>query len=205
MTQRPRPIGVIKDFLPTLHLPPQQASGGDEEEGIDGVGPTGRIGKRLIRGEVLAENRRSCVTDSVDDCCHHISNRQDGDNGEQSEGGDLREFPRLAPFDTLLQWHANEPMRSTHTRRAPPVYLPESTGSVSRRYRWCGLSWAVAAPMTGVPLSAVGCLFAVFLVLALIFAGVGFVIHVLWIVAAVFFVFWLAGFAFGKGRRRAGR
>jgi hypothetical protein len=45
----------------------------------------------------------------------------------------------------------------------------------------------------------------VFLVLAMIFAGVGFVIHVVWILSAVFFVFWLAGFAFGKGRRRAGR
>jgi len=53
--------------------------------------------------------------------------------------------------------------------------------------------------------SGVGCLVAVFLVVALIFAGFGFVVHVLWIVAAVFFVFWLAGFAFGRGQRRARR
>ncbi|HXQ61518.1 MAG TPA: hypothetical protein VN796_04240 [Acidimicrobiales bacterium] len=50
-----------------------------------------------------------------------------------------------------------------------------------------------------------GCLVAVFLLLALVFAGVGFAVHLLWIIAAVFFVFWLAGFAFGRGQRRAGR
>ncbi len=50
-----------------------------------------------------------------------------------------------------------------------------------------------------------GCLVALFLLLALVFAGVGFVAHLLWIVAIVFFVFWLAGFAFGRGQRRAGR
>ena len=44
-----------------------------------------------------------------------------------------------------------------------------------------------------------------FLVLAMIFAGVGFVTHIVWVLAAVFFVFWLAGFAFGKGRRKADR
>jgi hypothetical protein len=47
-----------------------------------------------------------------------------------------------------------------------------------------------------------GCLIAVFLLLALIFAGFGFVAHLLWIVAIFFFVFWLAGFAFGRGHRR---
>jgi hypothetical protein len=50
-----------------------------------------------------------------------------------------------------------------------------------------------------------GCLVAAFLLAALIFVGFGFVVHVLWIVAAVFFIFWLAGFAFGRGQRRAGR
>ena len=50
-----------------------------------------------------------------------------------------------------------------------------------------------------------GCLVVVFLVLAVVFAGVGFVVHLLWIVAAVFFVFWLAGFAFSRGMRRGGR
>jgi hypothetical protein len=46
-----------------------------------------------------------------------------------------------------------------------------------------------------------GCLVAVFLLLALIFVGFGFAVHLLWIIAAVFFVFWLAGFAFGRGHR----
>jgi hypothetical protein len=50
-----------------------------------------------------------------------------------------------------------------------------------------------------------GCLIVVFLVLAVVFAGVGFAVHLLWFVAAVFFVFWLAGFAFSRGRRRGGR
>jgi hypothetical protein len=50
-----------------------------------------------------------------------------------------------------------------------------------------------------------GCLIFVFLVLALLFAGVGFAIHFLWILAVVFFVFWLAGFAFARGGRRGSR
>jgi len=50
-----------------------------------------------------------------------------------------------------------------------------------------------------------GCLIVVFLLLALIFVGVGFVVHLLWIAAAVFFVLWLAGFAFARGQRRGGR
>jgi len=50
-----------------------------------------------------------------------------------------------------------------------------------------------------------GCLILVFLLLAVVFAGVGFVAHLLWIVAGVFFVFWLAGFAFSRGMRRGGR
>jgi hypothetical protein len=59
----------------------------------------------------------------------------------------------------------------------------------------------MAAPIVTV----VGCLIAVFLLLALIFAGFGFVVHLLWIVALVFFAFWLAGFAFARGQRRGGR
>jgi hypothetical protein len=31
------------------------------------------------------------------------------------------------------------------------------------------------------------------------------VVHLLWIIAAVFFVFWLAGFAFGRGHHRGAR
>ncbi|MDR3649698.1 MAG: hypothetical protein P4L20_11445 [Acidimicrobiales bacterium] len=50
-----------------------------------------------------------------------------------------------------------------------------------------------------------GCLIIVFLLLAVAFAGVGFAVHVLWFVAAVFFVCWLAGFAFSRGWRRGGR
>jgi hypothetical protein len=51
----------------------------------------------------------------------------------------------------------------------------------------------------------VGCLIVLFLFLALIFAGFGFVAHLLWIAAVVFFVLWFAGFAFARGQRRGGR
>ncbi len=37
------------------------------------------------------------------------------------------------------------------------------------------------------------------LLLVLLFAGLGFALHVLWIVAVVLFVIWLVGFALGKG------
>jgi hypothetical protein len=47
-----------------------------------------------------------------------------------------------------------------------------------------------------------GCLVAGFLLLALIFAGFGFAVHLLWIIAVVFFFFWLAGFAFSRGQGR---
>jgi len=50
-----------------------------------------------------------------------------------------------------------------------------------------------------------GCLVAIFLVLALAFAGFGFAVHVLWVVAVLFFVFWLAGFAFGRGQSHGRR
>jgi hypothetical protein len=50
-----------------------------------------------------------------------------------------------------------------------------------------------------------GCLVVVFLLLAIVFAGVGFAIHLLWIAALVFFVCWMAGFAFARGQRRARR
>jgi hypothetical protein len=50
-----------------------------------------------------------------------------------------------------------------------------------------------------------GCLLAVIFVGALALAGAGFAVHLLWIVAAVFFVFWVAGYAFGRGHRRADR
>ena len=50
-----------------------------------------------------------------------------------------------------------------------------------------------------------GCLVAVFLILALVFAGFGFAVHLLWIVAIISFVFWLAGFAFARGQRHGRR
>ena len=37
------------------------------------------------------------------------------------------------------------------------------------------------------------------LLLVLIFAGLGFAIHILWIAAAVLFVLWLVGFVVGRG------
>ena len=46
-------------------------------------------------------------------------------------------------------------------------------------------------------------LILVVLLLALIFAELGFAIHVLWIIAAVLFVVWLVGFALGKVRKSA--
>jgi hypothetical protein len=45
----------------------------------------------------------------------------------------------------------------------------------------------------------------VLLLLALIFAGVGFALHVLWIIAVIFFVAWLVGLAFGRGANRSSR
>jgi hypothetical protein len=42
------------------------------------------------------------------------------------------------------------------------------------------------------------------LVLVLLFAGVGFAVHFLWILAVIFLVFWLAGVALGRGES-AGR
>jgi ABC-type transport system involved in cytochrome bd biosynthesis fused ATPase/permease subunit len=51
----------------------------------------------------------------------------------------------------------------------------------------------------------VGCLVFLLLVLAVAFAGIGFAVHLLWILAAVFFVFWAAGYGFARGQRRAWR
>jgi multisubunit Na+/H+ antiporter MnhG subunit len=45
----------------------------------------------------------------------------------------------------------------------------------------------------------------VLLLLALIFGGLGFAIHALWIVAVVFLVAWIVGFAFGRGRSKSAR
>jgi hypothetical protein len=42
-------------------------------------------------------------------------------------------------------------------------------------------------------------LIVLLLLLVLIFAGVGVAVHFLWILAAIFAVFWLAGVALGRG------
>jgi hypothetical protein len=42
------------------------------------------------------------------------------------------------------------------------------------------------------------------LLLVLLFAGVGIAVHFLWILAVIFFIFWLAGVALGRGES-AGR
>jgi hypothetical protein len=41
----------------------------------------------------------------------------------------------------------------------------------------------------------------VLLLIALVLAGVGFAVHVLWIVAVVFLIAWLVGLVLGTGRR----
>ena len=40
------------------------------------------------------------------------------------------------------------------------------------------------------------------LLIVLLFAGLGFTLHVLWIIAAVFLVLWVIGFALGAWRER---
>ena len=43
------------------------------------------------------------------------------------------------------------------------------------------------------------------LLIALIFGGLGFVLHALWIVAVIVFVFWLAGWAMARGSHAGDR
>jgi hypothetical protein len=43
------------------------------------------------------------------------------------------------------------------------------------------------------------------LLLALVLGGLGFAVHVLWIVALVVFVVWLVAFAMGRGRAQGAR
>lgn len=40
------------------------------------------------------------------------------------------------------------------------------------------------------------------LLLVLLFFGLGFAVHVLWILAVILFVAWLIGLIFGRGERR---
>ncbi len=59
------------------------------------------------------------------------------------------------------------------------------------------LVWEVPLAGKGVTMGII----LVLLLLALIFAGVGFAVHVLWIVAIVLFAAWLVSLALGSGRR----
>jgi hypothetical protein len=43
------------------------------------------------------------------------------------------------------------------------------------------------------------------LLLVLLFFGLGFTLHALWIIAVIFFVFWLIGLAVGRGVSAGGR
>ena len=42
------------------------------------------------------------------------------------------------------------------------------------------------------------------LLVVLLFVGIGFAVHLLWIAAVIFFFIWLVGFALGRGETRAG-
>ena len=50
-----------------------------------------------------------------------------------------------------------------------------------------------------------GCLLIFMLLLAIAFVGAGFALHLLWVLAAIFFLFWVAGYAFGRGKDKASR
>ena len=43
------------------------------------------------------------------------------------------------------------------------------------------------------------------LLLVIVFAGLGFAVHVLWVLAAVLLVLWLIGFAVGRGENAGSR
>lgn len=43
------------------------------------------------------------------------------------------------------------------------------------------------------------------LLLALLFGGLGFAVHALWIVAVLVFLFWVIGFGFGRGASAGSR
>jgi hypothetical protein len=45
-------------------------------------------------------------------------------------------------------------------------------------------------------------LILIVLLLALVFAGLGFAIHALWIIAVILFVCWIVGFARSRGHAR---
>jgi hypothetical protein len=43
------------------------------------------------------------------------------------------------------------------------------------------------------------------LLAALILGGLGFAVHALWVIAVIVFIFWMIGFAFGRGASSGGR
>lgn len=43
------------------------------------------------------------------------------------------------------------------------------------------------------------------LLVALLFGGLGFAVHALWIIAVLVFVFWLVGFGLARGEAAGGR
>jgi len=43
------------------------------------------------------------------------------------------------------------------------------------------------------------------LLIALLLGGLGFAVHFLWIIAAIVFIFWLAGFGLARGEAAGGR
>jgi hypothetical protein len=45
----------------------------------------------------------------------------------------------------------------------------------------------------------------VIFLLALLLGGLGFAVHVLWLIAVIVLVFWLIGFAVGRGQRMGRR
>ena len=54
-------------------------------------------------------------------------------------------------------------------------------------------------------MGGVGCLLLVVLLGVFALVGAGFAVHLLWVFAVVFFFFWLAGYAFGRGKARGAR
>jgi len=46
-------------------------------------------------------------------------------------------------------------------------------------------------------------LILVVLLLAFLFVGIGFAVHLLWIAAVVLFLAWIVGFGFSRGRSRS--
>jgi hypothetical protein len=81
----------------------------------------------------------------------------------------------------------------TRGRAARPA--PRGGRRLSRRPPHIG-KWILRPAMGYVTDTA---LILLVLLLALVFAGIGFAVHLLWIVAVIVFVAWLVGWAFARG------